>query len=200
MPLQQLIIGDVVVPVVTDLMGGDSPVEALSGEELTFSSAVVPAPNAIAGGTKIWSSPQSVLIDDALGSVLSFSFAISTDTGMLLSGISKPIPTGAVIVGLEVIMNKSQQIGGGDTVDHRIQLQNNGSLIGAGREDTVTLWPNPPAKIIHGSPTNRWGMGAAMTPAIINSPTFGLVIQSSQPTADANITSLIYVGMKVYYN
>lgn len=174
---------------------------------LLFSSnslfAQIAGPNNAGTGTNVnttgtisWTNTGNITAADGT----SATAAITTNaTTNYIQGTSYgfSIPTGAIINGIEVIINRktSANNGGRITKDNIVRVIKNGTIITATNYATATSWPTTFATATYGSSTDLWG--TTWTPADINATNFGAVLSV---TANNSLTASVdYIQIKVYY-
>lgn len=103
------------------------------------------------------------------------------------------IPTNSIITGVQVVLYKAHSAGA--TVNDTVQLYNAGAPIGTTLNGFT--WSSTPGFTAYGGPNYLWG--TTLTPAIINSGTFGVGIAVNNAGASAATVSTYLANILVYY-
>jgi hypothetical protein len=163
------------------------------------------SPGAVTGnvsyGSSInWSQPNRSIGSDDLYSRVSLS------TGNISKYLedktfSFSIPTDATVTGIAVFIERFKDAAS-DIHDNSIRLEINGSVVGTDHGTGYTLWSNTESIITYGGPADNWGL--ALTPADVNSSTFGVLTSVYIPSGGSatvydayidNVEVLIYFQM-----
>lgn len=163
-----------------------------------------------AGGTFSWSNITGVTAD---GGPVASSDAV-TAGGSGIPGVTEylnatnfgfAIPENATIDGVLATFNR----GSCDplTTDEVIQLTTTSSTpVGNNKADTVTAWAQPIASVVsYGGALDMWGL--SLTPSIINSSTFGIIVAASSLVTSCGLSmgnfskavAIDYITITVYY-
>lgn len=159
-------------------------------------------------GTEVWNNPNNIkLIDGTLAtSIMSCSPGTDDATGdITASNFGFSIPGSSTIVGVQVTINRNSNISApqSHTKDILIQLTNSG-VIGDNKAALTVNWPGVLGVASYGGASDNWN--ASLTPTIVNSAGFGVVIAAIGTTTNINggspvtVTAGIdYVQVTVYY-
>ena len=131
------------------------------------------AVNAAGAGTIAWGFPGA-------GSAQAALAANQTTQYLSATGFGFSVPANAVILGVTLTVTKVASAGttvfdssAGATGFPGVRLQNAGAPLGADHSIAGQYPAGAPAPTVYGGGTDTWG--AALTPAIVNSPTFGFL-------------------------
>jgi hypothetical protein len=145
-----------------------------------------------------WLTPANVVSDNGTESTIVAATYDSPDVSQRLrtTGHGFTIPAGSTINGIVVEIDRRSIIAGSGA-DYRVQLHDNGTLLGNNRADTVTVWPTTSGVKTYGTSTDiaSWG---AITVADVNSATFGVALAASAKIANADI-GVDFIRITVYY-
>ena len=152
--------------------------------------------NVTGTGTFAWTNQGLITAADASNATAVFT---GSTTSNYLRGTNYgfAIPTGAIINGIVVVINRmtSATNGGRFTRDNILRLVKNGTIIGNNKAVT-TDWTLTLATASYGSPTDLWG--TTWLPSDINNSNFGAEISA---IANNNLTASIdYIQITVHYN
>ena len=146
-------------------------------------------------GTISWTNPVNSTAADGISAT-----AVITPNAITnyLKGTNYgfTIPTGVIIDGIEVIINRKTSANNGSRVtkDDVVSLLKAGVIVGNNKA-TVTSYPTTLTAVTYGSSTDKWG--STWTSADINASNFGAVLAV---TANNNLTASVdYIQIKVYY-
>ncbi len=149
-------------------------------------------------GAASWSNVGSALASDNVSAISAMASGVFTDV-LLAREFNFNVPNSANILGIRFTVEKSGQVGIEDNVVHLYE----NSVVKSGANDVnraaTGSWTIDGASIDYGGATDNWGQ--ALTPAIVNSPNFGVVIGAINNTVDAaqtayvdNITGFVRYG------
>lgn len=118
---------------------------------------------------------------------------VSALSDLIFSGFT-PIPSTATVLGIEVSdVLVSQALTSGTL--SQVSLYHSGTVLGTIKAPGTSFTTTPTPQI-YGGPTDNWG--AALTPAIVNDPSFGFAMAVNLPD-----TTRLFIGqpfqMTVYY-
>ncbi|UOF77486.1 tail tubular protein A [Caudoviricetes sp.] len=145
-------------------------------------------------GYRPWTSPtnaQTVNATSATAALTSSGNGATTfikTERLLVSGFGTTIPTGATILGVEVLVERRGSTAT-DITDDEIYLYNGSTVIGSNKADTTTPWPISYAGTTYGSTSDLWG--ATLTPSIINATGFGVVLRAKNTTIASTRTAYV---------
>ncbi|MGL2967295.1 T9SS type A sorting domain-containing protein [Flavobacterium sp. XGLA_31] len=153
------------------------------------------ATNLSGTGTVAWTNSGNIIAADGVSATAVFSGS-SNSNYLQGTNYGFSIPTGVVVDGIEVIINrKTSAINGGRiTKDNVVSIVKNGFIIGNNKA-TTTAWPTTLATATYGSSTDKWG--TTWTAADINAGNFGVAVSVN---ANNSLTASVdYIQIKVYY-
>ncbi len=169
----------------------------------TFALAQVAGPrNAGTGannagtGTIPWSSVASITAADGVSSTAAITSGASTN---YIQGTNYgfTIPTGAVIDGIEVIINRrtSSTAGGRFMSDNIVRIVKGGTVSGTNKALPAVGYTTTLTTATYGSATDKWGL--TWLASDINAANFGAVLSV---TANNSLTASVdYIQIRVYY-
>lgn len=151
------------------------------------------------GGNSEWVNVNNVKFAD--GAIAQSGYQIKNETTQQLRGYSfdfSSIPAGATINGIEAIINRKLFKDAGYITDSIFQLIYNGNLIGSNYASAMH-WPTSYTDATYGGASDLWGY--ALTRAIVQSSTFGLVLKVVDVANGGNgeTPAVDYFKMRVYY-
>ena len=150
-------------------------------------------------GGWIWTSPTNILTPGspyAYAQVPFWDIAYTSDLRSSNFGFS--IPSGATILGIEVIVNRCAIVSGGNITDGYVCLLKNYYVTGVGRENRTTPWPSSMSTVVYGGPSDLWG--STWTPAEINAAGFSVDISARATNmATSGAAYVDYVQVRVTY-
>jgi hypothetical protein len=148
-------------------------------------------------GTKAWLSPTRINANDDNDTAGLFVGSAGEISNYILgTNLGLSVPTNATILGVEVQVEK-YALGPGVTKDYSVKLFSAGAAIGNNKADLSTQWSTSRTSVVYGSSTDTWG--ADLTPAIVNSSTFGAALACQHMDGNPNSFSMDYMSIKVYY-
>ncbi len=144
-----------------------------------------------ANGSGSWSNANGA----KAGGDSSFAVAIVDGaTGVLrVNNFGFSIPAGKSIKGIEVDISRKSD---GSTVDSTVSLDIGGTLTGTNKASGVS-WPASLGNAQYGDLHDTWG--AAWTPTIINSSTFGVTVEANN-NAGLCTASIDGIAVVVWYD
>jgi hypothetical protein len=155
-------------------------------------------------GTSInWATPNRSIGSDDLYSRVQIQ---SGDITKYLEDktFSFSIPSDAIVTGIQVYIERYKQAAA-DIRDYSIRLEINGSIVGSDHGTGNTLWSNTESVVVYGSPNDLWGL--SLTPADVNSSTFGVLTSVYIPSGgsptiyDAYIDNVeVLISFHMSYN
>lgn len=155
----------------------------------------------VAVGSEISWQTVNNIVQIGSHSALIFPLSAGQFTGFLAGqGYGFSIPSGATILGVEVEMHwyDSNFNGGDHAKQDQIRLWHNGSPIGNNKSTYADI-PICGCFTTFGGPTDLWG--ATLTPAIVNSSTFGAAFKAYH--VDTGLTGssidIDAIRIRVYY-
>lgn len=167
----------------------------------TLSPSAAVTSNAV--GTVDWSNPTNVYSgDDSDASAAGVANARRATYYLKASGFSAAVPTGAMINGIEVSIERAATTSSSTNkvIDGEVKIiKADGSIGTTNKAATLTLWPTSDTKVTYGSSTDLWG--ETWTPADINDADFGVAISVNitVPNRSANTAYIDYIAITVYY-
>jgi hypothetical protein len=185
---------------------GDNKFKVLSranrDESLNSAYVSVPSSSSWASATVIasstnWVNDTNVFADD--GTVASYTLTGSGESDNLdiVGFTSISIPTNAIVLGVEVIINRRNSTPFNVVSDSYVGLV--GVPDGGQNKSKADLWPIALASVTYGGERDTWGF--ALTPDIINSPNFGVRLRyRQQPRINAPYTTDVdSIRLRVHY-
>lgn len=145
-----------------------------------------------------YSPPNNVFTSNNLYASATHCPCCDTNTGCLyVSNFGFSIPSGAVITGIRVEIEKQASLGS-NVQDNGIRLSKAGVEVGSNYMNT-TPWPALDSYITYGGCNDLWG--TTWTPADINDPGFGVYFASIDYSCAGTIISRIdHIRISVCYN
>jgi hypothetical protein len=115
-----------------------------------------------------------------------------------------PIPENATITGVQCSVGYRQALYNFPFQTNQARLFNNGAVIGTAPANENLGVPYASDEEGHslffGSSTDKWGLGAGLTPAVVNSEQFGFAFSTLQPGGGgANSLFVVFMGVWVYF-
>src|SRR6478672_5170058 len=148
-------------------------------------------------GSVAWATPNNIVVSGD-GAYATASLASTNSTSNYLQGSNYgfSIPTGAIINGFEVTINRMTTTNGGRAAkDQFVSMVKNGVVIGTNKA-AATAYTSSLVVATYGSSTDTWG--TTWTPADVNQTNFGAVL-SAISTNSSPVVSVDYIRIKVYY-
>ncbi len=150
-----------------------------------------------------WNSPENALTNDGqIASVTLSQALLGTRAShcLHLTNLGLSIPECAVINGVEVTIGGTSTVA--DAEDRIIRLLDaSGNYIG--NNQAISNWPTAGTNTYGGS-SNTWGAGSSLTPTLLNSSGFGVIVKVGVPVAlfnNAEVTlGVDYMEMTVHYS
>ena len=127
-------------------------------------------------------------------------FSTGEFTAIFGTNVAAALPAGAVVVGIEVTIRRSNSAGVGTIRDQTVQLTGLSGPPGQNKADLAAVWPlsNAWADKTYGGPLDTWGH-TIRTEDIIGA-TFGVKIAAQQtPETNICIAQIDKVALKIYY-
>ena len=151
-------------------------------------------------GSNEWTDPGNVTADDAANASTAFG-ALSQSDSLFADLYGFSIPSGATIDGIEVKYERvlPQWGEGAPTVTSTdLQLAEGGVVIGTVDTD-LSDWTFSVVAVTRGSDSDDWG--AALTPEIVNSDTFGVRLEATWDAAlgTTDTAEVDYIQINVHY-
>lgn len=144
----------------------------------------------VAGAGTDWSNPTNVYASD--GSYATCAVNNTTSDPLRCTNFGFSIPSAALITGVTVYVERKSS--STLTLDNSVQLVYAAAAIGTDKSTGAT-WPTADAAATFGGTNDTWGY--ALTPAIVNSSTFGVQLKvSSTASRTASVDCVI---MRVDY-
>ncbi len=187
-----------------DLTYTEAPACPISGPSSTPSTTTAMAPTSATSVNceaiaATWNSPTNALANDGNIASVTLSQAllgVRASHCLHLTGFNFNVPACAVITGVSMDLGATST--SSESEDRIIQLLNNGSYIG--NNQAIGSWPTSGTNS-YGGTTNTWG--AALTPSLVNSGAFGVIVKTGIDIQLFNNTDVIvgvdYVEMTVHY-
>ena len=150
-------------------------------------------------GTGIWTNPGQITSPGDNNYATQLLNAGATTNYLQSSSYGFNIPTNATITGITVVINRDNS-GSGAINDNVVKLVNStGTITGTNfAGGAAQNWAEPNlATATYGSSTNLWG--ATWTPAIINSPNFGVVVSAVSGSGSQRTLNVDYIQVNVSY-
>lgn len=157
-------------------------------------SYLFPSNNSQSGNGTDWSNRNRIYSDDNSYASVSLNNG-SQSKSLIGSDFNFSIPTFATVVGIEVVIGKSQ--GNNDAItDYSVKLVKGGNITGGNYSKSGT-WSTAETASVYGGSSDLWG--TTWTPANINATDFGVAIavSSGKNNSDAYID---YIKVRVTYS
>ncbi|KKL46711.1 hypothetical protein LCGC14_2342830, partial [marine sediment metagenome] len=179
------------------LFVGGSPV----GDDKAFDSTFTSGVRTYGGSSELWGLTPSVAQVNASDFGIGFSILGNAGTSeyLYVSNFGFNVPTGAIIDGIEVYMDR-EATESSTIKDDGFYLRKTSGQVGNNKADTVNYWDTIDNGVynIYGDPTDLWG--TTWTAAEINSANFGIDISVKWFTQTNYIYARIdHIKIKVYY-
>jgi hypothetical protein len=155
-----------------------------------------------------WNNLSNVEVQDGVAaySVEALNSSSDNTTVLQLLGFGFNIPPGSTINGIVATVYRwcTRAGSGPQAVDAVVKLVQNGS-IGGTNHASASLWPSGNTATTYGASNDSWGFsgGNAWTPALINSPNFGIAIQvqisETSGVLESVQANIDYIALKIYY-
>jgi hypothetical protein len=148
-------------------------------------------------GDNDWLNEANVGADDGSEAQIT---AATYDAGdhsyrLVASGLGFSIPNGATVNG--VVVEIDRRCFAGAAQDQEVRLYNSSGPQGTDKQ-TATAWPATSAVATYGSSSDTWGLGAGLTPGVVNDINFGVCLIVLADGANTDI-GVDYIRMTVYY-
>lgn len=141
--------------------------------------------------------PNNVKLSDNSYSTVTATILNQITHYVVASDFGMAVPSNATITGVEISVEKSGIIIGNAIVDNSVRLFYNGSIIGNDKA-SGSSWPVSDGLTTYGSSSDNWG--ASLTPAIVNSPTFGFGISARLGGIGLPLARLDHIQMNIHYS
>jgi hypothetical protein len=132
-------------------------------------------------GAVAWSSPDNVTASDDARATSALSAGSTTTQTLRATNFgftTSDIPTGAVINGIEVEIERQKGSGGANTAtDLLVRLRTSSGLVGNDKA-TATAWPAADAAATYGGAADMWG--SSLTDSDLRSSGFGVDIRAQR--------------------
>lgn len=115
---------------------------------------------------------------------------------LVASNFGFSIPAGVTILGIAVTLLRSAT---GSIKDFGPYLSVSPGGLGGVLHPDPNTWPSTPTSITYGGPTDTWGTTPALTPAIVNDPTFMVRFSESNMGGAGAVATISGIRMTVYY-
>lgn len=144
-------------------------------------------------GSDVWTNPGNITLSD--NSYATCSSIDGNNTHYLKgSNYSFALPSGAIVVGIQVDIEKKTSVGG--MVDIVVKLVKGGVVVGTDHKKTGQ-WATSDTVYTYGGATDLWGV--FWQAADINSATFGVVISGFNAGTGSFTASIDHIKITVYY-
>ena len=180
---------------------GETYADVYSNTILSQSSAAGNVIEDTSVGTKAWTNPQNATLSDlSFATASAKSVSGENTTYLKTSSYGFTVPTNATIRGVELVGVISRSIpaipGFGDVSSGSVRLVKSGVIVGDDRGTDNFLWQSG---IGWGGSNKLWGVN--LTPADVNSGSFGSVLSSLIKGDDINSSTarVDALSMNVYY-
>jgi hypothetical protein len=151
-------------------------------------------------GTIAWTNPGNAATSDNVRATASFTSGTNLISNYLVAtGFGFSIPSGAVIDGITVEVEKSRTAGGGpDIFDNTVRIVK-GGIIGTSDRSSATAWPivTSEAYTAYGGTSDLWG--SSWTPSDINSSDFGFAISAKKTATGTRTANIDHIRITVTY-
>lgn len=149
-----------------------------------------------------WANPDNAKADDT--SYATRTFAGSEDPGVATAGIylsdyGADIPPNSEILGCLAQAGRFATTAG--PRDRFVQLHNNKTLIGANKWVSGSNWGTSASSTVSYGDANsdHWSVAGGLTPELINSPDFGIVLEARNTNASARQGNIDFGSLEFYY-
>ncbi|UZJ37334.1 hypothetical protein [Prosthecochloris sp. SCSIO W1103] len=155
----------------------------------------------ITGSGADWSAASNITVEDSSRAYSDIPKNDGLSDYLRGTNCSFPVvPSFSTIEGIEVQFEIQADGSVNDIYDEFIYLVENGSIITNCQNKALPDddWPTSPQTRTYGGPSDTWG--CSLTPAIINSPTFGVQIMAqNQDNVGAREARIFWMKIRVYY-
>jgi hypothetical protein len=146
-------------------------------------------------GARHWQIPQRALAVDALGAGCVLQQGEESHY-LILADFRFEIPEGQGVLGAVAELLRRGTFGDDRAADAEVRLVVNGQIVGDDRS-LGGDWPLSFAWSTHGGASDTWGL--TLTPAIVNSPDFGIAIRAKDVPAGDVVAALIDAARLTVY-
>ncbi len=150
------------------------------------------------GGTRTWSNPTYIQVDDTNYASTSELGLNQTSQALYAQNFGFAIDAGVTISNVS-FSYKRKAASASNFLESSIKILNAaGSPAGSEKADAVTYWANSDETITKSGDATYWGL--TLTPALVNDADFGLKIKASRPSGAGNLACYVqYVSCTVTY-
>jgi hypothetical protein len=157
--------------------------------------------NGTASNTEDWSNPGNVTANDGNRASID-NGNLSTSNYLQATNFDFDIPTNSTIVGIEVIIDRYSEAGGGPgdhNQDEELWLINkDGELSGDNKANAGTNWPTSEATESYGGSSDTWN--GSLTYEDINNSNFGIALSVYNADINQDKNAYVdYIQITVYY-
>jgi len=156
-------------------------------------------------GSVSWTSPQNAQASDGVFTTATVVLGVlsSAHTNYLTAtGFGFSLPSNVTICGVTVTVVRQWQGTlqvGANMYDNSVKLITGGT-IGGIEHASGTTWSSSVSTVQYGGASDEWGL--ALTPAIVNSPNFGVAISTYMSAGLVSLTSIAaidYISVNITY-
>lgn len=149
-------------------------------------------------GASPWNNPNNIFaLDGVYATAVINSGVDGASDNLIATGYGGAVPAGATILGI-VATAYAKADTPGIAFEGAIYLSYQGNLIGA-RHGGSTVLGATIAPIVYGSPSDTWAV--ALTPAIVNDPTFGWKFECFVGVGGGTRTASVdYMSLQIFYS
>ena len=145
--------------------------------------------------TSAWNTPLNVISSNNTDARSTWSASADQNTNKLVAyDFELGIPETATIRGIVAQIERAESNAAANAVDETIQLMKALAGVGDNKARTSQEWETTDTSFAYGEPDDLWG--TTWTPAEVNAPGFGLIIEAE---LDANDVDIDHVQITVYY-
>lgn len=165
-----------------------------------FTLASTAANENVSGGA-IWQNPANALTDN--GSIANSDPGSPGTTAYLnITNFGFSLPSGALIDGVVVRIQRSEGNTNVNAVDHTVRLLVGGSRAGDNKADTSTEWPTTDTNKDYGGASDLWGLSGTLTKAVVEASSFGISFRAQRLAGGGINTELDVdvVWINIYYS
>lgn len=148
-------------------------------------------------GSSVWVNPQNAALSDNVYATISNNNSTQATSYFKAEGFNFAIPSGAVINGVSVNLERGQTTAGA-FYDEAVFLIKNDVITSTGNQSAGAYWPTSDTVTTFGGSGNTWGQ-ASLTPSDINNSKFGFAIAARKTMNGTRDARIDYVNMTVYY-
>lgn len=150
--------------------------------------------NAVIYSGTAWAEPTGLTRTSGEMAKVTLSYSSKSDA-LLADQYGFAVPSGALVHGVEAL---AELVIVGEGLYHvgptlTIHLVNEGSIIGNSGE-----WSESGGQLVAGGPVSSWGV--SLTPAVVNSPSFGAAFHASTGSVASGSVALRNARLVVYYS